>query len=151
MKTTHDNFAGRHWLIFDGDCGMCRRCAHWALRHDKRNLFVAAPSQNTPSPPMNEELRRACEGAVHVITRRGEVLRGGRAVMFLLREIAPKPWGFIPRILGRAPWIYPIEIGYNFVARNRPLVARFFFPNEDKAPLEPFTREDVVHTQSVEQ
>jgi predicted DCC family thiol-disulfide oxidoreductase YuxK len=129
MKTNPQDGKPRHWLIFDGDCGMCRRCAHWVMRHDKRHQFVSAPFQNTPSPPMTPQLKRACEDAVHVVTRDGRILRAGVAVMFILRAILPRPWGFLPRILSGAPWIWPIEAGYKWVAENRPCAARFFFPN----------------------
>lgn len=131
----------RHWMIFDGDCGMCRRCAHWVIRHDTRGRLIAAPFQNTPSPPMTPKLKKACEGAVHVVTRDGKTLRGGGAVLFLFRQILPLPWGFIPRILSGSPWILPVETLYQIVARHRPFFARFIVPNEPKAPLEPWPHE----------
>ncbi len=131
----------RHWMLFDGDCGMCRRCAHWVIRNDSKGKFIGAPFQNTPSPPMTLELKKACAFAVHVVKSDGEILRGGVAAMFLIREIVPRPWGFIPRLLGQAPWIVPIEIGYQIIARNRLFFARFILPDEPKAPLEPTIHE----------
>lgn len=143
MHNTHSNLSKptRHWLIFDGECSMCRRCAHWVIRHDSKGRFIAAPLQNTPSPPMTPQLKVACEGAVHVITRDNQIYRGGMAVLFLFRQIMPLPWGFIPRLLSGAPWIWPIEFVYQIVARNRPFFASFIVPGEPKAPLEPTTHE----------
>lgn len=137
------NNTPRHWMIFDGDCGMCRRCAHWVIRQDRRGQFISAPFQNTPSPPMTPQLKKSCEGAVHVVKRDGKILRGGAAVMFLFLRLLPRPWGFIPRHLGQAPWIWPVEIGYQIVARNRSFFARFILTREPKAPLEPATHDSI--------
>ena len=134
--------SSKHWIFFDGECPMCRRCMHWAIRRDKGRQFVAWAYQNAPSPPMTPELRRACEGAVHVITKRGKVLRGAAAVVFLFQHIVPKPLGFVPRILAQAPWIWPLDIGYELVARNRMRIGCFVLPNEPRAPLENFQHED---------
>ena len=120
---------------------MCRRCAHWAMRHDRHRQFIAAAFQKAPSPPMTPALQKACEGAVHVVTNRGKVLRGAAAVMFLFQQILPKPLRFVPRLLARAPWIWPLDVGYEIIARNRARIGRFVLPNEPKAPLESFEHE----------
>ena len=92
---------------------------------------------------MTPQLKAACEGAVHVITRDNQIYRGGAAVLFLFHQLLPLPWRFIPRLLSGAPWIWSIEIIYQIVARNRPFFAGFIVPNEPKAPLEPTTHECV--------
>ena len=95
------------------------------------------PFQEAPAPPhgpMTDELRRACERSIHVVTRDGEIYSAGAAAMFLFREISPRLWRFVPRLLGRAPWIWAVEIGYQIVARNRSFFARFILPNEPETP-----------------
>ena len=122
-----------HWLLYDGQCPMCRRCASWIKRYDTHNQFVAAPAASAPAPPagpMTPQLRAACENALHVVTAHGEVLRGGRAVLFAFSRILNSPLRRWARGLGQPPWIWPIEIVYSLVAKNRMRVGRFVLPNE---------------------
>jgi len=74
---------------------------------------------------MTDALRDACRKAVHVITDSGEILRAGRAVLFVLEEI-----GFYPafmRLLAHRPFIFAVEWGYAIVARHRSFFARILF------------------------
>jgi predicted DCC family thiol-disulfide oxidoreductase YuxK len=87
---------------------------------------------------MTPELRRACVGAVHVFTTRGRVLRGGAAVMFLLERILPHPWRLFARLLARPPLVWPVNLGYEIVARNRRHFARFILPDEAETSPEKF-------------
>lgn len=73
---------------------------------------------------MNEALRQACAEAVHVITADGEVLRSGRAVMYILEKIG---WGSLARFLCWPPMIWFVELGYWIVAKNRMLFSKFLF------------------------
>ena len=123
----------RHWLLYDGQCPMCRRCASWIKRYDTRDQFIAAPAASAPAAPdgpMTPQLREACESALHVVTARGEILRGGRAVLFAFSRILNSPLRRWASGLSRAPWIWPIEIAYALVAKNRMRVGRFVLPNE---------------------
>lgn len=85
---------------------------------------------------MTDDLRRACERSIYVVTREGKIYSAGAAAMFLLSRVLPRPWGFIPRILGGGPWILAVEVGYQIVARNRSFFARFILPNEPETPPE---------------
>ena len=111
----------RHWIVWDGDCGFCRRIVEWALAHDRGGLFEATPYQTLPSPPMTPALAGACARAVHVRTIDGEWLRGGRACLFVLERI-----GFprLARIARRPPLVWLVEAGYRVVASNRPFFSR---------------------------
>lgn len=42
---------GRHWLLWDGECGMCSEIAAWVRRKDKRRQFIICQYQNCPTPP----------------------------------------------------------------------------------------------------
>ncbi|MCP9496745.1 MAG: hypothetical protein MSG64_20100 [Pyrinomonadaceae bacterium MAG19_C2-C3] len=79
-----------------------------------------------PPPLWNHEFHEANKRAVHVITKRGEVLRAGRAILFILEQIN---WShsILPRVLKRRPFIWATEIGYIIVARNRGFFGRFLF------------------------
>lgn len=76
---------------------------------------------------MTDSLRAACAKAIHVITTDGEILRAGRAVMFILRGL-----GF--RVIGTLgatpPFVWGVELGYWVVANNRVLASKFLFRRE---------------------
>ncbi len=114
-------------LLWDGDCGFCRRAVAWAKRRDKRDRFLAVSYQQAPSPPMTPALYAACEKAVHVVREDGTILRGGRAALFVGEHI-----GFrgLARLASLPPLIWAVELGYRVVAMNRDFFARFFFTRE---------------------
>lgn len=61
---------------------------------------------------------------MHVIAREGEILRAGRATLFILGELG---WGFWARLLARPPFVWFVELGYRIVAGNRYFFSRFMF------------------------
>ena len=111
----------RHLVLWDGDCGFCRRSIAWLKRHDKGGVLAFEPYQSAPISP---ELKMACEKAVHVITKDGEILRAGKAALFAGRATK---WRRLARLLEHRPWIWFVEIGYWIVARNRQFFSRFLF------------------------
>jgi predicted DCC family thiol-disulfide oxidoreductase YuxK len=111
----------RHWIVWDGDCGFCRRAVEWALTRDARGLFQAIPYQEVPSPPMTPALREACRRAVHVRTADGKWLRGGRACLFVLEQTG---WPRLARIALRPPLVWVVEAGYALVAGHRGFFSR---------------------------
>lgn len=113
-------------ILWDGECGFCRRAAAWFVQHSRGKLR-AMPFQEAPSPPMTPELWAAYEKAVHVILADGRIVRAGRAVLFLLEQVG---WGWLARILRIPPLIWLVEWGYRIIANNRPFFARFFFTKE---------------------
>lgn len=72
---------------------------------------------------MTPELREACTRAAHVITPSGRVLRGGRAVLFILHGLGYRR---AARLLALRPGVWAVEGGYRLVAANRALVGRIF-------------------------
>lgn len=123
----------RAWVLWDGECGFCRRSVSWAIRHDHAGLLRAVPYQRAPSPPMTPRLYRACRRAVHVVTPEGRVLRAGRAALYL---IAASGWPLPARILSLPPLIWLVEIAYRIVAENRPFFGRFLLTNEQPDPVQ---------------
>jgi len=115
MDATH------HWIVWDGECGFCRRSVEWALAHDVRGQFRAVPYQEVPSPPMTPALREACRRAVHVRTADGRWLRGGRASLFILERIG---WPRLARVAALPPLVWLVEAAYALVARNRAFFSR---------------------------
>ncbi len=77
---------------------------------------------------MTPQLLDACRQAVHVITRDGQIIRAGRAALFVLAEIGYPRW--LVRPLLWPPLIWIVEFGYKIVAKNRPFFSRFLFTKE---------------------
>lgn len=73
---------------------------------------------------MTEALREACRKAMHVYTAEGELLRGGRAALFVLERTTPG-WRSFARIFRYPPLRWGVDLGYFVVARNRRFFSRF--------------------------
>ena len=114
----------RALVLWDGQCAFCRRAVEWAQRRDTGNTLQVLPYQQAPSPPMTPELKAACARAVHVLTPDGQMLKAGRACLYVLGEI-----GFrgLARLLSLPPLIWLVECGYWLVARNRALASKVLF------------------------
>jgi predicted DCC family thiol-disulfide oxidoreductase YuxK len=112
---------GRDWVLWDGDCGFCRRSAAWIARHDRAGHFRIVPYQDAPSPPMTPALRAAAAQAVHVVTSDGRVLRAGRACLHILDRLG---WSRLVRVLRVPPLVWAVEVGYALVAGNRRTMSR---------------------------
>jgi len=111
----------RHLIVWDGECGFCRRALAWAMARDRRGEFAAVPYQEAPDPPLTPALRAACREAVHVRTRAGEWLRGGRACLFVLERVG---YPGLARALRVPPLVWLVELAYRLVASNRSFFSR---------------------------
>ncbi len=81
------------------------------------------PFQEAPSPPMTPELYEQCKLAMHVVMPDGRVLRGGRASLYILHTLGYRS---IATVLGLWPLGWCVDLGYDLVARNRYVFARWF-------------------------
>lgn len=124
MATDLTQASGRHLVLWDGACGMCRRYAEWGTRRDRAGRLRFVPYQEAPSPPMTPALADACERSIHVIRSDGGMLRGGRAILFVWSELGIR-WP--QRLFGWPPMIWLVELGYLIVARNRHVFSRLLF------------------------
>ncbi len=86
------------------------------------------PYQDCPYPPMTPRLRVQSRQAIQVVTIDGHQLSAARAILFVLGEIGYYPR--IARLATRRPFIWPIELFYWIVARNRSFFDRFLFRRE---------------------
>ncbi len=121
-----------HWLIWDGECGFCRRSVAWLSQRDTNTRFRITTYQNCPSPPMTPELREEAARAVQVITNAGETVSGGRAVLFALEQVGWRPR--LARIASHPPLVWLVSLGYRVVANNRQLFSRIFVRSRTDGP-----------------
>jgi len=117
----------RHRVLWDGECAFCGRAARWCSRKDSQARLELVAYQAVPSPPMTDALRLACADALHVLCTDGRVVRGGRALLFVIGELGYRRSA---RLLGRRPLVWGVEIFYRAVAKNRRLLGRFIFRAE---------------------
>lgn len=122
------NPTGSVWVLYDGECRFCCWCAAWAKRKDRQKRLRVTPFQSAPSPPMTAELKRLCERAVHVITEDGDIIRGGRATVYVLSSIPHLGW---LRVLSIPPLLWLAELAYWLAARNRSLLGRLLSLRDD--------------------
>lgn len=117
----------RHQVLWDGECVFCGRSMSWFERHDTQGRLSFVAYQSVPSPPMTAEWGRACAHALHLQKRDGEMLRAGRATLFMLHQV-----GFVwtARLLGLPPLVWVVEALYWLMARNRHVAGKLLFRNE---------------------
>jgi len=77
---------------------------------------------------MTPELREACKRALHVLTSSGDILKAGRATLFILEQIGYRR---LARLLRLPPLVWAVELGYRIVASNRSFFARLLFRASD--------------------
>jgi predicted DCC family thiol-disulfide oxidoreductase YuxK len=106
----------RHVLLYDAECGFCRRALGRVLRWDRRGRLEPLALQD---PRAGELLRDLTEqqrmDSWHLVSPSGERWSAGAAAPPLLRLL---PGGGIPaRLLAAFPGL--TERAYRFVARHR--------------------------------
>jgi len=114
----------KHLILWDGECDFCRRSVKWLLAHDRYGHLQAQPNQEAD---ISDDLRAACQDALHVIQSDGEILRGGRAVLFCVMQTR---WHQAARLAMWPVFLPLVEAGYAFIAKNRGLFAKFLFGRE---------------------
>lgn len=82
---------------------------------------------------MTTDLYEACRQAIHLISPTGEMMRAGRAALFIMEQLGYPSWAI--ELLRRPPFIGLIEWGYDLVAKNRTIAAKLFFTTEDGAAI----------------
>jgi predicted DCC family thiol-disulfide oxidoreductase YuxK len=117
--------AGRDYLLFDGDCGVCSWSAEVAKRMDGGRGFIVEPFQAFDE----SELMRfgidyeKCSRAVQVVTRKGRVHAGAFAVNYFLWRF---PWSLAVFLIYAIPVLLLFEmIGYRIVANNRHRISKW--------------------------
>ncbi len=119
--------AGKDYMLFDGDCGICSYAAERAERMDRRKRFIITPYQGfTEAELAPYGITYAdCDHKLQVITGRGRVHAGAFAVnYFLWRQF---PWTIVVILVYALPPLLLAEvIGYAIVARYRQDLSRRF-------------------------
>ncbi|HKY32575.1 MAG TPA: DUF393 domain-containing protein [Candidatus Polarisedimenticolia bacterium] len=109
---------GRATLLYDGDCGLCRRWVARLERRDARGLLETIPFQDPGVSSRFPALsREALEREVHLVLPGGRVERGAAALPHVLRRL-PR-WRRVAWVV-ELPGISALAGAvYRAVARNR--------------------------------
>ena len=121
----------RDLVLWDGDCGFCRRGVRWFERRDVAGRMQMVPYQEAPSPPMTPELAAACGRALYIVHPDGRMTRAGRAILYMIGAIG---YPRLARVLAWPPFVWAVELGYWLVARNRHIASRWLFTRDDTGP-----------------
>ncbi|MFL5492895.1 MAG: thiol-disulfide oxidoreductase DCC family protein [Gemmatimonadales bacterium] len=105
-------------LLFDGNCGFCRRWVRRLQRWDRAGAIDYVPAAERGSVPGVPPLADAAlDRAMHLVTRDGQVYAGARALSPLLAIL---PGGRLLAPLMRVPGVQPLaDWVYAWVAARR--------------------------------
>lgn len=115
-------------LLFNDECGVCRRIAAWVTRSAKgeprilvRPIGDDPEALRTLNPALDiwEAYR-----TIHLLMPDGSMKRGGEAVAEVLRSLPNTrwfSWMFAVGILGFRPFQLILDLGYTVLAAVRPL------------------------------
>jgi predicted DCC family thiol-disulfide oxidoreductase YuxK len=116
-----------HYLLFDGDCGICTFFADTAKSMDRKGRFMIEPYQNYPE----DELKKcgityvACTRKMQVISKTGRVYSAAFALNYFVYH--QFPWSLLLIPIYIVPIFLLFEMaGYAMVARNRHRISRWF-------------------------
>ena len=79
---------------------------------------------------MTPGLYEACKKALHIVGPEGELVRAGRAGIFILEKLGYPLW--LVRPFTWPPLVWFTELGYWLVANNRMFFSKFMFTKEDE-------------------
>lgn len=116
----------QHLILFDGDCGFCRRAVNFISGSDTRRVFRFAPllSQEGSRFAANRTMAAIGFGSLLVVpgsaAEGSAPLQKGAAVLFIIRRLG-WPWRLLS--LFRFVPLQALDWGYDRIARNRYLLS----------------------------
>jgi len=114
-----DSIRARWVLLWDGECGLCRRSVRWVLARDRRGLLLAMPYQDAlawlPQPVRERSPRQA-----HLRAPDGRYWGGGAAVIRLAGLLGHP---LLERVLSLPGPRHAVGWAYRWVAAHRSALA----------------------------
>lgn len=125
---------GRRYILWDGDCGFCRRSVEVLARmdaqdNDARSIFIIAPYQNFSASELRKVglSSRQCAREVQIVSASGRTFGGAFAINYFLWQ-QPR-WKVVVALGFLCPILFLIEaLIYKLVAKNRMLFSQILFP-----------------------
>src|SRR5213595_2540059 len=114
--------AERPTLMYDGECGFCRKCVDLVLRRDREHRLEVVPFQDRERVARFGIPLPALAAAMHLVLPDGRVFAGADAAAALLRLLPGKRWlAWIFAIPGVLPVARRV---YARIARRRRCLVR---------------------------
>lgn len=104
------------WVLFDGECDLCKSAVQRVQRRDKKRQFRFSPFQSVPKSLIPDAIRGECRRELKVRMPGGTWISGARASLYLLELTG---WGAFARLLARPPAIWVASVVYWLIARLR--------------------------------
>ena len=103
-------------LIYDANCGFCRRWVARLKRWDRRDRIRLLPLQDPSAPALARRPRAELERAAHLVRADGTILSGAWAA----REVfAYVPGGWLPLALLHLPGAMAVaDRAYRWISRT---------------------------------
>jgi predicted DCC family thiol-disulfide oxidoreductase YuxK len=112
----------RATLIYDGECGMCRRAVEFVRRADRERRIALVPFQDEGRVAAFGIPLPALAAAMHLVLPDGRVLAGADAAPELLRLLPG--WHWVAWVFG-VPGVPPVARRvYRWIARRRRCLVR---------------------------
>lgn len=113
LKTENQS---QNYLIYDEDCAVCKSSVQALKRLDTEELFIYVPYQTIKNVKLTLPSNLQFDREIHLYTKTGEILKGPRAAIYILKTTSFKWLGMF---LG-LPFVFPFtrEV-YYAVASNR--------------------------------
>lgn len=103
-------------LIYDADCGFCRRWVARFKRWDRHDRVRLLPLQDPAAPALARRPREALQRAAHLVREDGAVFAGAWAAR---EALAYLPAGWLPRALLHLPGAMALaDRAYRWMART---------------------------------
>ncbi len=113
-------------LIYDGECGLCRRSVEWVRRRDREHRITLVPFQDQVTVARFGIPLPALAAAMHLVLPDRRVFAGADAVPEILRLLASWRWA---RWVFAVPGVRPLARRvYAWVARRRRCEVRGYSP-----------------------
>ncbi len=124
-----------HFLLFDGDCGLCNFSAAQAMRMEVRRRWRIIPFQDLSDAELQAlgVTRTQCARRLHAVSRSGRAYRGAFAVNFFLWQ--HPLWRLLVVLCYAVPLLLVLEIiAYAVIARYRHRLSRWLGLAACRAP-----------------
>lgn len=120
MRDVGDSDAAVPVLVFDGECGFCRRCVAWVERRlPRRPTIVAWQATDLAALGLTEERCRAALQWVCAPRAGARRIRSGHLAVAALLRHAGGAWPVAGVLLATPPISWVAAVAYGWVARNR--------------------------------
>ncbi len=110
----------RPTMIYDGDCGFCKRSVGFLLIRDKKGILDAAANMEHPRVVNDPELFERTQREMLLFD--GDKVYGG-ADAALRAWLKVRPWSPL-RLFIWPPFVWIARLVYRWIARNRMLASR---------------------------